>query len=132
MSLPSLRAEGAIKAVRDRSQEIGAASNIAVVDAGANLVAFLRMDNALLGSADVAIGKARTAALFRMTTDALGSLAQPGQPLYGIEATNGGLVLFGGGAPVLDEAGAVIGAVGVSGSTVEIDTMLANLGAGCG
>jgi uncharacterized protein GlcG (DUF336 family) len=89
------------------------------------------MDRALLGSADVAIRKARTSALFCMETDALGALAQPGQPLYGIEATNGGLVLFGGGAPLRDESGSILGAVGVSGSTVEIDTMLASVGAGC-
>jgi len=129
VSLHSKRAEGAIKAVREKSEEIGAASNIVVVDASANLVAFLRMDGALLGSADVAIKKARTAALFGMNTETLGGLAQPGQPLYGIEATNGGLVLFGGGAALRYDTGSVLGAVGVSGSTVEIDTMLANLGA---
>jgi uncharacterized protein GlcG (DUF336 family) len=113
-----------------KAEEVGASSNVAVVDSGANLVAFLRMDDAMLGSADVAIRKARTAALFHMTTESLGSFAQPGQPLYGIEATNGGLILFGGGAPITDPSGAVIGGIGVSGSTVEIDTMLAGLGAG--
>jgi uncharacterized protein GlcG (DUF336 family) len=128
MDISCESALAAIKAVRDKSQEIGSLSNIAVVDSAAHLVAFLRMDNAMLGSADVAIRKARTAVLFSMSTEALGELARPGQPLYGIENTNGGLVLFGGGAPIKD-AGAVVGAIGVSGSSVEIDTMLAGVGA---
>jgi uncharacterized protein GlcG (DUF336 family) len=130
MDISSQRAEAAIRAVKEKAQEVGALSNIAVVDSGANLVAFLRMDHAMLGSADIAIRKARTAVLFRMATEALGDIAQPGQPLYGIEGTNGGLVLFGGGVPIADASGAVLGAVGVSGASVEIDTMLAAVGAG--
>src|SRR5688500_15327672 len=109
MNVSSERAKSAIRTVEARAKEVGALSNIAIVDSGANLVAFLRMDDAMLGSADVAIRKARTAALFCMTTEALGNLAQPGQPLYGIESTNGGLVLFGGGAPIRDVSGAVVG-----------------------
>jgi uncharacterized protein GlcG (DUF336 family) len=129
MDVTSERAWSAIEAVRAKAMEVGAWSNIAVVDAGANLIAFLRMDNAMLGSGDVAIKKARTAALFQMTTEALGGLSQPGQPLHGIEATNGGLVLSGGGAPIRDGNGDVIGGVGVSGSAVEVDTVLAAAGA---
>ncbi|MPZ22491.1 MAG: heme-binding protein [Dehalococcoidia bacterium] len=122
-------AEAVIAAVRKKATEIGALSNIAVVDSGANLKAFLRMDDALLGSLDVSIRKARTAALFGLATETLGELAQPGAPLYGIDSTNGGLILFGGGAPIVNAEGAVIGGVGVSGSTVENDTMLSAVGA---
>ena len=72
--------------------------NIAVVDPSGMLVAFLRQDNAFVGSIDLSIKKARTAVLFNgLTTEMIGQQAQPGQPLYGIQETNGGLVLFGGG-----------------------------------
>lgn len=72
--------------------------NIAVVDPSGLLVAFLRQDNAFVGSIDLSMKKARTAVLFNgLSTEVIGQQAQPGQPLYGIEGTNGGLVLFGGG-----------------------------------
>jgi uncharacterized protein GlcG (DUF336 family) len=119
----------AVEAVVAKAVEAGARSNIAVVDAAANLITFLRMDGAMPGSGDLAIKKARTAALFQMTTEALSGLSQPGQPLHGIEASSGDLVLFGGGAPIRDAGGVVWGAVGVSGSTIEMDTMLAAAGA---
>jgi uncharacterized protein GlcG (DUF336 family) len=121
-----------VQAVIERAQSMGIASNVAVVDAGVNLKAFGRMDGAFLGSIDVAIRKARTAKLFDMRTEELGAASAPGGPLYGIEQTNGGLVTFGGGTPIADAAGNIIGAVGVSGSTVENDTLLAQVGAGVG
>ena len=71
---------------------------IAVVDPSGLLVAFLRMDNAYPGSIDISMKKARTAVLFNgLPSSALYTPAQPGQALYGIEETNGGLVVFGGG-----------------------------------
>jgi uncharacterized protein GlcG (DUF336 family) len=104
------------------------AMNVAVVDAGGNLKAFTRQDGAWLGSIDIAIKKARTARLFDMPTGALGELSQPGGPLFNIEVSNGGLITFPGGIP-LTVGGTVIGAVGVSGSTVEDDHAVALAGA---
>ena len=80
---------------------LGIAYNIAVVDAGGNLVAFARQDGALIGSIDLAIGKAVTARMFDKPTALLAGLAQPGAPLFGIQETNSGrVVIFGGGVPV--------------------------------
>lgn len=87
------------------------------------------MDGAWLGSIDIAQRKARTARLFDMNTGAIGQLSQPGGPLYGIEHSNGGLISFPGGIPIINSSGAVIGAIGVSGSTVENDHAVAEAGA---
>ncbi|NLV31454.1 MAG: heme-binding protein [Acidobacteria bacterium] len=96
--------------------------------AGGNLKAFTRMDGAWLRSIDISIRKARTARFFDMDTGELGKLSQPGGSLYQIEHSNGGLITFPGGVPVKDAAGEVIGAVGVSGSTVENDHAVAKAG----
>src|ERR1700754_4659959 len=104
-----------IAAGEARAAEIGVPVNIAVLDAGVNLKAFGRMDGALLGSIDIALGKARTAALVGMRTEAIGEFRKPGGTSPGLEQSNGGLVVFAGGLPIVDIAGAVIGAVGVSG-----------------
>ena len=103
--------------------------NIAVVDAGANLVAFARMDGAWLGSLDISIKKAKTARFFDMNTGDIGGLSQPGGSLYNIEHSNGGLITFPGGIPIKNAAGDVIGAIGVSGSSVENDHIVADAGA---
>jgi uncharacterized protein GlcG (DUF336 family) len=103
--------------------------NIAVVDEGDNLVAFERMDGAWLGSIDIAQGKAYTARAFNLSTKDLAPLCQPGEPLFGLQASNGGrLVIFAGGIP-LERAGEVIGAIGVSGGSVEQDQTVAEAGA---
>jgi uncharacterized protein GlcG (DUF336 family) len=117
--------DGALK----KAEEIGVRMNIAVVDAGANLKAFVRMDDAWLGSVDIAIKKAKTARFFDMPTGEIGKLSQPGGSLYNIEHSNGGLITFPGGVPVKNKEGAVIGAVGVSGSIVENDHAVAEAGA---
>jgi uncharacterized protein GlcG (DUF336 family) len=118
-----------VEAARARATEIGVPMNIAVVDEGGNLVAFARMDDAWLGSIDIAQHKAFTARAFDMPTKDLAPLAQPGAPLYGIEASNHGrLIVFAGGIPVLAE-GRVAGAVGVSGGSVEQDHDVAEAGA---
>ena len=119
----------AVNAALGKAKEMGLKMNIAVVDTGTNLKAFARMDNAWLGSIDISIRKARTAKLFDFNTGEIGKLSQPGAPLYGIEHTNGGLVTFAGGVPIHNKSGEVIGAIGVSGSTVEHDQMVAEAGA---
>lgn len=103
--------------------------DIAVVDGGANLKAFSRMDGGFIGSIDISINKAFTSVAFEAQTRDIGELAQVGQPLYGINTTNGGrVVVFGGGIP-LARGGKVIGAVGVSTGTVEQDQQVAEAGA---
>ena len=126
--LPQARA--AIAAAVAEAQARDLRMVVAVVDRGANLVALARMDGAWLASVDVAIKKARTSALLQTPTGALGPLVQPGGPFYGAEITNEGLVTFGGGVPLVGADGAVIGAIGVSGSTAEDDAAVAEVGAG--
>lgn len=116
-----------IAAARAASAEQGTAMNIAVVDAGGNLKAFVREENAWLGSIDISIKKARTARFFDMATGDIGELSQPGGPLYGIEVSNGGLITFPGGLP-LTRNGEIVGGIGVSGSTVENDHIVASAG----
>ena len=123
------QAHKVIAAALAKSDEIGTLMDIAVVDAGGNLTAFVRQDGAWQGSIDIAIRKAKTARNFDMNTGDIGALSQPGGPLYGIEHSNGGLITFPGGVPLKDAAGEVIGAVGVSGSTVENDHTVAVAGA---
>ncbi|QQL50802.1 GlcG/HbpS family heme-binding protein [Mucilaginibacter ginkgonis] len=130
MDITIEQAELISSAARKKAQEIGVPMNIAIVDAGANLKAFHRMDNAWLGSIDIAIRKAKTARLFDMESGDLGKLSQPEEPLYGIEVTNGGLVSFPGGIPLKNTAGEIVGAIGVSGGTVQQDREVALTGAG--
>lgn len=122
-------AQKAVQKAIEKSVELNVKMDIAIVDAGANLKAFVRMDNAWLGSIDIAIKKAKTARFFDMDTGAIGSLSQPGGPLYNIEHSNGGLISFPGGVPLKDADGNVIGAIGVSGSSVENDHAVATAGA---
>ncbi len=124
----ALQARAVIDAAVIKAAETDSKMDIAVVDAGGNLKAFLRMDGAWLGSIDIAIRKAKTARLFDMATGEIGKLSQPGGPLYQIEHSNDGLISFPGGVPLRSASGAVIGAVGVSGSTVEDDHAVAAAG----
>ena len=128
MGITLEQAESAVKAAKEKAKEIGTLMNIAVVDAGANLVAFVHMDGAWLGSIDIAQRKARTARYFDMPTGELGKLSQPGGSLYNIEHSNGGLITFPGGIPIKSADGEVIGAIGVSGSTVDNDHTVAQAG----
>ncbi|WP_448095753.1 GlcG/HbpS family heme-binding protein [Luteibacter yeojuensis] len=108
-----------------KANDLGIAYNIAVVDRGSHLVAFLRQDGALIGSIDLAINKAVTARIFDKTTEQLWELAQPGKPLYGIQHGNHEkVVVFGGGIPVVVD-GHIAGAVGASAGTVEQDIAVA-------
>ncbi|WP_400765835.1 heme-binding protein [Methylosinus sporium] len=121
-------AEAAITAARKRASELGTKMCIAVVDSGADLKAFYRMDDAWVGSIDIAIKKAKTAVFFGMPTGEIGKLSQPGGPLFGIEHSNDGLITFPGGLPIVDEDGVLVGAIGVSGSSVENDHAVAQAG----
>lgn len=122
------QAHAVLEAAVKKAAEIKTKMDIAVVDAGGNLKAFARMDGAWLGSIDISIKKAKTARYFDMPTGAIGELSQPGKPLYQIEVSNGGLITFPGGVPI-KVGDTVIGAIGVSGSTVENDHTVATAGA---
>jgi len=123
------QAWAALEAAMKKAQELKTKMDIAVVDAGANLKAFIRMDEAWIGSIDIAHKKAKTARFFNMNTGEIGKLSQPGGSLFGIEHSNGGLISFPGGIPIKNASGEVIGAIGVSGSTVEHDHAVAEAGA---
>lgn len=122
------QAQKIVAAAQAKAAEIGTKMNIAVVDAGANLKAFARMDGAWLGSIDISVKKAKTARFFDMPTGDLGKLSQPGGSLFNIEVSNGGLISFPGGIPLTNENGTIIGAIGVSGSSVENDHTVAEAG----
>lgn len=128
MGITLEQAQTVIQAAHREALDMGVKMNIAIVDAGANLVAFTRMDDAWLGSIDIAIRKAKTARYFDMPTGQLGEMSQPGEPLYQIEASNGGLITFPGGIPIKDANNKIIGAIGVSGSTVDDDNKVAKAG----
>ncbi|MDO6817544.1 heme-binding protein [Zobellia sp. 1_MG-2023] len=119
----------AVLAAKEKAEALEVPVNIAVVDAGANLKAFIRMDDSFLGSIDVAIKKAKTSRYFNINTGDLGKLTQPGGIIYNIELTNNGLVSFPGGIPIKNEQGKIIGAIGVSGGTIEQDHKIASVGA---
>ncbi|WP_341227897.1 heme-binding protein [uncultured Arcticibacterium sp.] len=116
-------------AAKEKAEQTGVLVNIAVVDAGANLKAFIRMDDSFLGSIDVAIKKAKTSRYFDINSGDLGKLSQPGGIIYNIELSNGGLMTFPGGVPIKNENGKIIGAIGVSGGTIEQDHEIASAGA---
>lgn len=129
MNLTLAQAEKAIAAAKEKATAIDTKMNIAIVDGGANLVAFSRMDGAWLGSLDISIKKAKTARFFDMNTGIVGELSQPGGSLYNIEHSNGGLITFPGGIPIKNAQGEIIGAIGVSGSSVANDHAVAEAGA---
>ena len=129
MNITLSQAEKLISAAKEKAVSIDCKMNIAVVDSGANLVAFARMDGAWLGSWDISIKKAKTARFFDMNSGEIGKLSQPGESLYNIEHSNGGLITFPGGILVKNTEGQIIGAIGVSGSAVENDHAVAEAGA---
>ena len=121
-------AKSIVAAAELKAQQMGQPMNIAVMDAGRNLVAFQRMDGAWVASIDIAIDKAFTSAGRGLTTREIGQMAQPGQPLFGINTTNGGrIVIFAGGIPLIRD-GEVVGAIGVSGGTPDEDHEVADAG----
>ncbi|MDO9373244.1 MAG: heme-binding protein [Ferruginibacter sp.] len=128
MNITLAQAEAAISAAKKKAIKLKTKMNICVVDAGSNLIAFAHMDGGWIGSVDISMKKAKTAAWFLMDTAALSPLVQPGEALFNIEHSNGGLITFPGGVVIKDEAGEVIGAIGVSGSTVDNDHAVAIAG----
>ncbi|ADJ16542.1 GlcG/HbpS family heme-binding protein [Halalkalicoccus jeotgali] len=117
-----------IRAAEERSDEIGVPMCIAVVDGGANLLGFHRIDDALLASISIAQNKAYSAVTLKMPTDEIGDAAQPGEALFGIGNTNDGrIVTFGGGFPI-ESGESVIGAIGVSGGSPDEDMTVAQAG----
>ncbi|MGW8124136.1 GlcG/HbpS family heme-binding protein [Roseivirga echinicomitans] len=129
MNITLAQAEKMISVAKEKATALNTKMNIAIVDAGANLVAFARMDGAWLGSLDISIKKAKTARFFDMNTGIVGELSQPGGSLYNIEHSNNGLITFPGGIPIKNAKGEIIGAIGVSGSSVENDHAVAESGA---
>ena len=128
MNITLQQAEKVIMAAKEKAADIKVPMNIAVVDRGSNLVAFVRMDGAWLGSVDIACKKAKTANYFDMPSGDLGKLSQPGEDLYGIEISNNGLISFPGGV-LLKNGNEIIGAIGVSGGQVKQDEKVAETGA---
>ncbi|MCI8596260.1 MAG: heme-binding protein [Clostridia bacterium] len=121
-------AEAVIKRVFEAAKAMGMSAFAAVTDEGANPVAVMRMDGAILASYDIALGKAYTAVALKKSTAELASLAAPGGELYGIQHQSGGkIVVFGGGEPLV-YGGKVVGGLGVSGGTLKQDIELALVG----
>lgn len=124
------QAQAVIAAARAKAEEIGVPMDIAVVDQGNNLTAFARMDGAWGGSIDIAMGKAFTARAFDMTSEDLGKMSQPGEPIFGINTSNSGkVIIFGGGIPLVNKSNVIVGAIGVSGGLVDQDIEVAEAGA---
>jgi len=110
-----------------KAADIDVAANIVVVDTAGHLKAFVRMDDAYLGSIDIAQGKAKTAMLFRMPSHEVGEFLKPEARAYGIAQTSGGLVGFKGGLPV-KSGGVVVAYIGVSGGSPDQDYEIATAG----
>ncbi|MDL9938882.1 heme-binding protein [Gordonia sp. ABSL1-1] len=130
MSQPTITLQAARRIIANgqlRADELGLRAVFAVLDGGANMVAFERMDGAWLASNDLAITKARTSVMFEAPSEALNAPLTLDQPVPHFDHTNGGLLLMGGGAPIFDEDGHLGGAVGVSGGTPEQDADMARV-----
>lgn len=129
-AVPLAAATLIIEAAKKKAESLGVPMNVAVVDEGANLVAFVRMDGAWLGSIEIARNKAYTARAFDMSTQELAKISQPGAPAYGIaSSTDHKIAIFPGGVPLMVD-GKIVGAVGVSGGKPDQDHAVAEAGAG--
>lgn len=119
-------------AVKQKASEMGVNAVISVCDRGGNTVLLERMDDGFIASCDIAMNKAYTSVALKMSTAALKPLAQPECSLYGIQFTNHGkIVIFGGGEPLKNRNGVIIGGLGVSGGSEEQDTALGAFGREC-
>ena len=122
-------AKKTIEAVGKKAKEMGVKAVTAISDAGGNPIAVECMDDAFIASYDIAVNKAFTVVSLKMPTKNLASLAAPGGSLYGIQFTNNGkIVIFGGGEPLTNKDGVILGGLGVSGGTAEQDTALGEYG----
>jgi uncharacterized protein GlcG (DUF336 family) len=123
-------AQHVLAAAADHAATMGVPVNIALLDAGGHLKAFIRMDGAVIGSIDLALRKAKTAVLFETTSEAVWDYCKPGAPAHALELSNGGLAPFAGGIPLKGANGETLGAVGVSGGTVPQDLEIAQAAVG--
>jgi len=128
MELSSHQAQVITDGAEAKARELGLPVIIAILDAGAHLKAFRRMDGAVLGSIDIALRKATTAVLFQANSETVWDYCKPGAPAPGLEISNGGLAPFGGGIPLRWPNGAIVGALGVSGGAVHQDVEVAQAG----
>ncbi len=127
MSLPNIKIF--MQALEDEAARRGLALVIAVCNKEGRPIAVHVMDDAFLASYDIAVNKAFTAVSLKMSTKELAKLCVPGGSLYGLQHTNQGkIVIFGGGVTLRDREGNILGGLGVSGSTAEIDTMMGDVG----
>jgi uncharacterized protein GlcG (DUF336 family) len=131
MTATTQQATQAISQAMAKAAFIGVAANIVVLDTAGYLKSFQRMDNAYLGSIDIALGKAKTAMLFRMNSEEVGTFLDPVQKTFGMEATNGGLVGFKGGMPIR-KGNEILAYIGVSGGSPDQDFEIAMAGSALG
>lgn len=123
------QAQSLAASVRQKAAEMGVRAVVAIANRAGHPILVECMDDAYIASYDVAVQKSFTVVSLKMSTSALKPLAQPGAPLYGIQFTNQGkIVIFGGGEPLYNAAGQIIGGLGVSGGSEEQDTALAAYG----
>jgi uncharacterized protein GlcG (DUF336 family) len=127
VTLRTQQAQAVVAAAIAKAVEIHVPMNIALLDSGGHLKAFIRMDGAVLGSIDLAMKKAKTAVLFETNSESVWEYCKPGAPAPGLELSNGLLATFAGGIPIRS-AGEVIGALGVSGGTTSQDASVAIAG----
>jgi uncharacterized protein GlcG (DUF336 family) len=127
METTQLQAAKAINQAVEKAMQLDVNANISILDSFGHLKSFLRMDNAYLGSIDVAIGKAKTAMLFRMNSEAVGEFLNPENKTYGLVNTSGGLVGFKGGMPI-KTGNNIVGYIGVSGGSPDQDFEIASAG----
>lgn len=127
MQITSQQALQSLNLSIDKAKAIGVNANIAILDTGGHLKTFFRMDDAFLGSIDIALGKAKTAMLFRMNSESVGEYLNPAMGTYGMINTSGGLVGFRGGMPVKKDE-QIIAYIGVSGGSPDQDFEIASAG----
>ena len=115
--------------VLNKAKEMNVKAVVAITNRGANPVCVMCSDDSYIASYDIALNKAYTSVALKMTTKELSTLTKPGDPLYGIQFTNGGkIVIFGGGEPLKNSKGEIVGGLGVSGGSEKEDTFLAKYG----
>lgn len=128
MEITLKQAQAVLKSAAEKAASLNVPVNITILDTAGHLKAFERMDDAFLGSLDIAFKKAKTASLFRMNSEQVGEFLKPESKAYGITGTNEGLVGFGGGMPI-HHNNSIIGYIGVSGGAIEQDVAIAQAGA---
>ena len=130
MTISLSEAQAMVDRACGHARVIGVPMNVAVTDGGGHLLAFARMDGAILGSIDIALAKAKTSVLFNGPSENLWEFCKPGGPAPATEYTNGGLIPYAGGVALHDEDGTLVGAIGVSGGMPAQDGEVARAAAG--